>query len=190
MGPQDLANSLWALAQLRCAVPVQLARQAETRRLAAPQLAACAWALATARCASERWLQRLVQGPGAVGACAWALATCERPELLQKLLPRAVEALEGRPQVETLLQLAWATSMCGLAAPELLRRVEELLRDEGRRRDADAGGAELSDHLEAAFCGRSTHSAASCRSIQMWNYPGSSTTMRSSSSCTSPCTGR
>lgn len=89
---------------------------------------------------------------GALGACAWALATCERPELLRKLLPRATEALEARPPVETLLQLAWAISMCGLEAPELLRRVEELLRDEGRRRDADAREVELSDHLEAAFC--------------------------------------
>eukprot|EP00913_Durusdinium_trenchii_P009110 g8564.t1 len=150
---QDVANGIWALSIMSCQSPSleAMVKEAELRiqTFEARQLAACAWALATTRYQSKTWLEDwevLAAAAAAtshsklLGVSAWVLASCEVPKLLEALLPNAVQLLQNPDKVsaETLLQLAWAISFSGLGTKQrpLLLRIEDLLRLEGRRRDA------------------------------------------------------
>ncbi|CAJ1455674.1 unnamed protein product, partial [Effrenium voratum] len=107
------------------------------------QLAACAWALASCRQRSPEWLEALRLGLGRAAGLrelaplCWAWAASEADSgVLEEALLRAKLLLNERDSPESLLQLAWAASF---GAPgrsaDLLPRVEEMLRSQGRLLD-------------------------------------------------------
>lgn len=152
LSSQDVANGIWALSTMSCQ-PSSLealvaVAQGRIQSFEPRQLAACAWALATTRYHSSSWLEALASAaavatsPGALpllGASAWALASCDKPELLQALLPTIAPLLKcaDSPSHEAMLQLAWSISLSGLSTSQrpLLDNIEELLRLEGKLRD-------------------------------------------------------